>query len=141
MTRPQAAINRFFLDSEYSVYYRKAQPFEWQNQVTANYGLLSILFCELRLFVDNRKIKIDASHSIVVEPNQNVTAKSKQVEFLYLSLAAAFILEHALAMRLVAPKAMVKFHGNLIDDDRRLNALAGSFATELIDEEPGKEFV
>jgi len=141
MTRPQAAINRFFLDSEYSVYYRKAQPFEWQNQVTANYGLLSILSGELDCVVGDRKIKVHASHSIVVEPNQNVTAKSKQVEFLYLTLAAAFILEHALAMRLVAPKSMVKFQGHLIDDDGQLNALAGSFATELIDEEPGKEYV
>ncbi|HEY6247846.1 MAG TPA: helix-turn-helix domain-containing protein [Pyrinomonadaceae bacterium] len=140
MTRPQAAINRFFLDSEYSVYYRKAQPFEWQNQVTANFGLLSILSGDLDCVVSDRKIKVDSSHSIVIEPNQNVTARSKQVEFLYLTLAAAFIVEHALAMRLVAPKSMVKFHGHLIDDDA-LNALAGSFATELIDEEPGKKFV
>ena len=140
MTRPQAAINRFFLDSDYSVYYRKAQPFEWQNQVTANYGLLSILSGELDCVLGDRKIKVDASHSIVIEPNQSVTARSKQVEFLYLTLAAAFILEHALAMRLVAPKSMVKFHGHLIDD-AQLKALVGSFATELIDEEPGKQFM
>jgi AraC-like DNA-binding protein len=141
MTRPQAAINRFFLDSDYSVYYRKAQQFDWQNQVTANYGLLSILSGELDCVCGDRKMQLEPSQSIVVEPNQNVTAKSKQVEFLYLTLAAAFIIEHALAMRLVAPKSMVKFSGHVINDDPRLNSLAVNFSTELIDEEPGKEFV
>jgi len=141
MTRPQAAINRFFLDSDYSVYYRKAQQFDWQNQVTANYGLLSILSGELDCVCGDRKMQLQPSQSIVVEPNQNVTAKSKQVEFLYLTLAAAFIIEHALAMRLVAPKSMVKFSGHVINDDPRLNSLAVNFSTELIDEEPGKEFV
>ena len=140
MTRPQAAINRFFLDSDYSVYYRRAQPFEWQNQVTANYGLLCVLSGELDCIVGDRKIKVDSSHSIIIEPNQNVSAKSKQIEFLYLTFAATFILEHALAMRLVAPKSMVKFSG-VIDDDPRLHNLIATFATELIDEEPGKEFV
>ena len=141
MTRLQAATNRFFLDSEYSVYYRKAHQFDWQNEVTANYGLLSVLSGELNCLLGDRKTKLDAAQSIVIEPNQSVTAKSKQVEFLYLRLAAAFILEHALAMRLVAPKSLVKFTGHLIDDDPRLNTLAATFATELIDEEPGKEFV
>ena len=141
MTRPQAATNRFFLDSDYSVYYRKAQRFEWQNQVTANYGLLSVLSGELDCVLGDRKIKLGFSHSLVVEPNQNVIAKTKQVEFLYLTFAAAFTLEHALAMRLVAPKSMVKFTASVITDDLRLNNLANHFATELIDEQPGKEFV
>jgi len=141
MTRPQAAINRFFLESDYSVYYRKAQQFDWQNQVTANYGFLSILSGELDCIFGDRKIKLDTTQSIVIEANQSVTARSKQVEFLYLTLAAAFILEHALAMRLVAPQSMVKFGGNVIDSDPRLNNLAANLATELIDEEPGKEFV
>jgi len=141
MTRSQAAINRFFLDSDYSVYYRRAQPFEWQNQVTANYGLLCVLSGELDCVVGDRKIKVDSLHSIVIEPNQNVSARSRQIECLYLTLAATFILEHALAMRLVAPKSMVKFSGYVIDDDPRLHNLIATFATELIDEEPGKEFV
>src|SRR5690242_18701779 len=100
MIRPQPAINRFFLDSDFSVYYRKAPQFEWQNQVTANYGLLSILSGEVDCVLGDRKITLVARHSIVIEPNQNVTAKSKQVEILYITLAASLILEHALAMRL-----------------------------------------
>jgi AraC-like DNA-binding protein len=141
MTRPQAAINRFLLESDYSVYYRKAQQFDWQNQVTANYGLLSILSGELDCIFGDRKIKLDATQSIVIEANQTVTARGKQVEFLYLTLAAAFILEHALAMRLVAPQSMIKFSGNVINDDPRLNNLTANLAAELSDEEPGKEFV
>src|ERR1041385_8001723 len=123
MTRPQAAINRFFLDSDYSVYYRKAQPFEWQNQGTAKYGLLCVLSGELDCVVGDRKIKVDSSHSFVIEPNQNVSARSRQIEFLYLTLAATFVLEHALTMRLVDPKSMVKFSGSVIDDDPRLHNL------------------
>ena len=141
MTRPQAATNRFFLDSDYSVYYRKAQRVEWQNQVTANYGLLSVLSGELDCVLGDRKIKLGLANSLVIEPNQNVIAKTKQVEFLYLTFAAAFTLEHALAMRLVAPKSMVKFTASVITDDLRLNNLANHFAMELIDEQPGKEFV
>jgi Transcriptional regulator containing an amidase domain and an AraC-type DNA-binding HTH domain len=141
MTRPQAAINRFFLDSDYSVYYRKAQHFVWHNQVTANYGLLHVLSGELDCVVGDREVKLVESQSLVVEPNQCVAANSKQVEFLYLTLAATLTLEHALAMQLVAPKSMVKFTGRTITNEPRLKTLMATFATEIIDEEPGKKFV
>jgi AraC family transcriptional regulator len=141
MIRPQASINRFFLHSDYSVYYRKALHFVWQNQVTANYGLLSVLSGELDCLLGDRAIKLIESQSLVIEPNQCIAANSKQVEFLYLTLAATFTLEHAIAMQLVAPNSRVKFTGRVIDNEPRLKNVMTTFATEIVQEEPGKEFV
>src|SRR5215510_548620 len=142
MTRPQAAINRFFLDSDYSIYYRKAQKFAWQNQVTANYGLLSVQSGELDCVIGDRRFRISESQSLVIEPNQSITAKSKHVEFLYLTLAASLVLEHALEMQLVASKSMVvKFTSLTLDSNERLSNITRMVVSELMDEEPGKEFV
>ncbi len=141
MTRPQAATNRFFLASNYSVYYRRAQQFGWQNQVTANYALLSVQSGELDCVVGDRTIPLSESQSLVIEPNHSLTANGKHVEFLYLNLSVTLVLEHALAMKLVAPKSVVKFSSLVIESDDRLAELMRTFTIELIDEEPGKEFV
>lgn len=141
MTRPQVSINRFFLDSDYSVYYRRANQFFWQNQITTNYGFLAVREGELNCLLGEREIRLTESEATVIEANTNITASGKQVEFLYISLAATLVIEHAIAMRLITPQSTVTFSALRIQGDPKINDLSASFAAELMDEQPGKDII
>jgi len=140
MIRPQAAINRFFVSSDYSLYYRRARHFDWQNQVTADYALLTVLTGKLECRINEAAIELSRSQSIIIEPNASIGTNGKQVEFLFLTLAPALVIEHAISMRLIAPASTVSFAKQPLADVK-LNSVMASCVGELVDEKPGKEIV
>jgi len=141
MTRPLAATNRFFVTSDFALYYRRAKQFHWQNQITSNYLLINVLTGELETLVNDKRIALEPSQSLIVEPNVRVDATGRPVECLFLNLAPATVIEHAIAMRLSTPQSTVTFSPQGILNDSRLNELCGTFISELADEKPGKNIV
>ena len=141
MTPASSPINKFFVSSDFSIYYRRAKQFDWQNQVTAVYALVTVLSGRLDCFVNEQIIQLGESKSLILEPNTSIAAQGKQVEFLFMTLAPARVIESAIAMRLVAPQSMVTFGTNTTVSDKKLDDLCGNFVVELIDEQPGKDIV
>lgn len=141
MTRPLTQLNRFFVSSDYSVYYRRAKQLVWQNQGTSGYSLLSTLNGQLEYSIDDKQASLDGSQSIVFEPNTNVTAKGRNVELIFLTFSASLVIQHATAMRLIPPKSIVSFTLEHVSGDQKLDALLLNFVSELAGEEPGKEIV
>ena len=141
MTPSSSPINRFFVSSDFSIYYRRTKQFDWQNQVTAVYALVTVLSGRLDCLVNEQLIQLGESKSLILEPNTSIAAQGKQVEFLFMTLAPARVIESAIAMRLVAPQSMVTFGTNTTVSDRKLNDLFANFVVELIDERPGKDIV
>src|SRR5437867_3046736 len=141
MTRPQAPINRFFVSSDYSLYYRLAKQFDWQNQVVADYAVMMVLSGRLDCFINDEHTQLAESQSLIIEPNVSINASGKQVEFLFLTLAPSLVIEHAIAMRLIAPQSTVRFTPHPIESDDKLNDLFENFAGEVVDEKPGKDIV
>jgi AraC-like DNA-binding protein len=134
-------INKFFVSSDFSIYYRRAKQFDWQSQVTAVYALVSVLSGHLDCLVNERLTQLGESQSLILEPNMSIAAHGKPVEFLFLTLAPARVIESAIAMRLVAPQSTVTFDTGTIVSDARLNGLFANFVVELLDEKPGKDIV
>jgi AraC-like DNA-binding protein len=141
MTPASSPINKFFVSSDFSIYYRRAKQFDWQNQVTAVYALVAVLSGRLDCFVNDQIIQLGESQSLILEPNTSIAAQGKQVEFLFMTLAPARVIESAIAMRLVAPQSMVTFGANTIVSDRKLADLFADLVVELSDEQPGKDLV
>jgi AraC family transcriptional regulator len=141
MTRPQAATNRFFVTSEFALYYRRAKQFHWQNQITSNYLVISVFTGELDCLINENRIRLVESRSLIIEPNVRVDASGKPVECVFLNLAPSLVIEHAIAMRLSTPLSTVAFSPQVITSDTKLNEMFGSFVSELKDEKPGKEIV
>ena len=141
MTRPLAQFNRFFVSTDYSVSYRKAKQLLWQNQASSGYGLLTTLDGNLNYTVDENHRALDRSQSVILEPNTSVTAKSSQVELLFLTFSASFVIQHAAAMRLIPTKSIVTFTREHLSRDAKLNSLLAEFVSELAGEKPGKEIV
>jgi AraC-like DNA-binding protein len=141
MTRPLAQLNRFFVCNDFSVHYRKAKQHLWQNQASSGYSLLAALNGELDYIVDGKPARLNASQSLVLEPNTSVTAKGQQVEFLFLTLSASLVMQDATAMRLIPPKSIVTFTRKHIQSDQKLDRVLADFVSELAGEKPGKQIV
>jgi hypothetical protein len=141
MTRPQAAINRFFVTSDFALYYRRAKRFHWQNQITSNYLVINVLSGQLDCLINETLIPLVASQSLIVEPNVRIDTKGAPVACLFLNLAPSLVIEHAIAMQLSTPQSTVTFPSNRVDSDSKLNDLFGSFISELMAEKPGKDIV
>src|SRR4051794_33730836 len=109
MTRPLVPTNRFFVSSDFSLYYRRAKRVEWKNQVAADYSLLSIIRGELTSLLTDEPFKLSESQSLIIEPNVCIDATGKNLEFLFLTLSPALVMEKAIAMRLIAPQSTVTF--------------------------------
>jgi len=141
MTPPLAQLHRFFVSPDFSVYYRRAKQLVWQNQATSGYSLLATLSGKLEYSVDDRRLTLNISDSVVVEPNVSATAKGQQVELLFLTFSASLVIQHATAMRLIPPKSIVTFARDPIHDDQKLERILAEFVSELAGEKPGKEIV
>jgi len=141
MTRPLAQLNRFFVSTDFSVHYRKAKQLLWQNQASSGYSLLAVLNGELDYTLDGKHVALNASQSLVLEPNTSVTAKGQQVEFLFLTFSASLVMQDATAMRLIPPKSIVTFTREHIKGDQKLDRVLADFVSELAGEKPGKQIV
>ena len=141
MSRPLSQLNRFFVSPDYSVYYRRAKQLVWQNQASSGYSLLTTLTGQLNYEVDGNPAALAESHSVVLEPNTNTTAKGHQIELLFLNVSASLVIQHAASMRLIPPKSIVTFTHEHIHGDKKLDGLLEEFVTELATERPGKEIV
>ena len=140
MTRPQAATNRFFVTSDFALYHRRAGQFHWQDQVTSNYLVISVLTGALDCLINENRTRLVETQSLIIEPNVRVDVKGKPVECLFLNLAPTLVIEHSIAMRLSTPLSTVAF-GPQVMSDNKLSELFASFVGELKDEKPGKEIV
>ena len=141
MTRPLVQFNRFFVSTDYSVSYRRAKQLHWQSPATSGYSLLAVLKGELHYALDSHATNLNASQSVLFEPNSSITANAKQAELLFLTFSASLVMQHATAMRLVPPKSTVTFTRHHPSGDVKLNALFADFIAELTDEKPGKEIL
>lgn len=131
-------LNRFFVSPDFSIYYRKAKRLVWQNQATSGYSLLATLNGKLEYAVDET---LEASESIMLEPNTTITAKGQHVELLFLTFSASLVIQHAAAMRLIPPKSIVTFSRDAMRGDQKLETMLADFVSELAAEKPGKEIV
>ena len=134
-------LNRFFVSPDFSVYFRRAKQLAWQNQATSGYSLLATLSGKLDYTIDDRRMTLESSESVMLEPNATVTAKGQQVELLFLTFSASLVIQHAAAMRLIPPKSIVTFSREAMRDDQKLERILTDFVSELTGEKPGKDIV
>ena len=138
---PTLMRNRFFVSPDFSVYYRSAKQLTWQNQASTGYSLLTTLSGRLEYAIDDKRDTLEQSESVVLEPNTTVAAKAQPVELLILTFSASLVIQNAAAMRLIPPKSIVKFTGEHMRGDRKLDGLLEEFIAELATEKPGREIV
>jgi AraC family transcriptional regulator len=138
MTVPQ---NRFFVSSDYSLYYRRAKQLEWQSQASGGYAFLSVISGELTCHLDDQPLKLNTSESLIIDPNSALELKGKQIEFFFMTLSPSLVIEHAISMRLITPQTTVSFSQEPVLFSEKLKSTTSSLISELLEEAPGKEIV
>lgn len=141
MTRPQVPLNKFFVSSDFSVYYRRAKSIRWQSHVVSSHLVVRVETGKLTCTHSDNTIDITARESLILEPNASLQIEGGPVEFFMIELSPSFAIEHATTMRLVSPSSTVSFQQEIPGHDEKLSELFGSLESELNDEKPGKEIV
>ena len=141
MARSQPQLNRFYVCSDYSVYYRRLKQLRWEGQSVSGYSLLTVLKGQLNYTVGEKNGELRGSQSLILEPNHIVDTRGKEVEFLFLTCSSSLVVRHALTMNLIAPKSTVTFSLDQINEDGKLTELLANLTAELVVEKPGKEIV
>lgn len=141
MSRPLNPTNRFFVSSEYSLYYRRAKQIDWHNQTSSDYTFLAILEGELTLRINEELFHLGRNEALIVDRNLVVATKGKQVEFLLFTLSPARVMENAITMRLTTPQSTISFSVQKFALNEKLNNIIASLLSELLAEEPGREIV
>jgi len=141
MTSSLPQLNRFFVCSGYSAYYRRVKQLRWESQATSSYSLLTILKGRLNYIANGKHGELKEEQSLILEPNVSVATTGTQVELLFLALSASLVIQHAITMRLIVPKSTVTFSLDPNASDKKLTELFANLTTELVAEKPGKEIV
>ena len=141
MSRSPVQVNRFFVSTDFSVSYRRANQLQWQTHATAGYSLLATLDGQLTYEVDGKSLQLQAPQFLLFDPNLSITADVQGAALLFLTFSASLVLQHAAAMHLIPPQSTVSFKQEHFTDDKRLDSLFAEFVSELTDERPGKDIV
>lgn len=144
MTRPKSSnpqINKFFIGPDFSVAYRNTKNLQWQPPVVSDFAVLGVLSGQLDCLVNNDRVSITAATALIIDPNISIEATGKLVEFVFINLSSALVLDHAQSMRLIAPKSTVTFKHELLVADRKLVQQLRNMVSELVNEEAGKDIV
>jgi AraC-like DNA-binding protein len=141
MTRSAPVLNRFLVSSEYSVYYRKAKQLKWETQPTTEYTLVTLFGGRLDYFDGNLRGELRPGQILIFNPDMGLQVSGTTVELLMLSISSAVLIQHAVSMHLVPPKATVVFQSDPITNDTELNQLVKTFHSEFCAAKPGREIV
>jgi AraC family transcriptional regulator len=135
------SVNRFFICSQYAIYYRRVKKLDWVHEARADYAVLLLLAGSVTFSIGDTAGALSHDQSLLIGPSVRAKATGQAVELILLTLAPAYVVDHAVRMGLIGPAAAVSFRPGLLERDDRLAQLARSLAGEIKSEEPGREIV
>ncbi len=135
------AVNRFLINPQYSLYYRRVKKLDGAPEARSEYTVIVVLDGRLKFRTDQKSGSLLTDQALLINPSIGGHLAGQSVELLQLILAPALVLDHAVRMHLTGPGTTVAFRLDLVEHDERLTQLARSLTTELKDEKPGREIV
>lgn len=134
-------LTRFYVSSDYSVDYRRADNSEWTHETNGDYALLTCF----RGFVQYSSSTIggilSADQTLIFEPNTSIAIKSQMAEAMLLTLSASMLIPHAISMRLITPQSSPAFSPDAVTLEVRLLDVLRALASEIVGNDAGKEVV
>jgi AraC-like DNA-binding protein len=134
-------LNRFFISPHYSLYYRRLKKLDGAHEARSDYTVILALEGQLKFRTEEQSGSILTDQALLLGPAVGASLAGQSVELLQLTLGPALVLDHAVRMHLTGPGTAVAFRLDLIERDGRLSQLGRTLATELTDENPGREIV
>jgi AraC family transcriptional regulator len=141
MNRTRTQPDRIFLRPQYALHFRRASRGTWTSEARADYVVLLQLAGRLACNFGEVSTELGERGALLLDPGLTANARSRDAEYLALTLTPAFVLDCAARTGLVGVGASVSFRTNVVKDDERLARLAQDLAGELMQEEAGQEMV
>jgi AraC family transcriptional regulator len=141
MSRAASPLNRFLINPNYSIFYRKAKKLIWPEQVRPEHSVLFVLGGILTFEVGGLRDQAQMGHILLVGPSQPFSASGTGVETLLITLSSQFMIDYAVRMRLVGPTGNVGFSITRLKKEHRLEDLSRELMAELVAENAGSEIV
>lgn len=134
-------VNRFFINPQYSLSYRRVKTLAGAHEVRSDYTVIVVLDGRLKFRTGEKSGSMLRDQALLLSPSIGGSLAGQSVELLQLTLAPAYVVDHAVRMHLTGPGTAVAFRLDLVEHDERLAQLARILSTELTDEKPGREIV
>jgi AraC family transcriptional regulator len=141
MSPSPPSLNRFLINTQYSLYYRRVKKLDWTHEVRSDYAVVLVLDGRLKFNTEGKSGSMLTNQALLLSPSMSASLTGEAVELLELTLAPPLIVDSAVRMHLTGPGTAVTFRSDLIDRDERLTQLGRGVATELTEENPGREIV
>ncbi|MGH9906524.1 MAG: hypothetical protein ACRD8U_13195, partial [Pyrinomonadaceae bacterium] len=117
------------------------KKFDWIHRSRSDYAAVVLRAGRLRVTTNDNPGATSQNHSLLLGPEVGASLTGQSVELLLLTLAPAFLTDHAVRMHLIGAGDSLAFRRSFIDQDDRLLELADTIVTELMEEKPGREIV
>jgi AraC-like DNA-binding protein len=134
-------LNRFFVHSQYSIYYRRVRRLHWTNEAQSDYGVFFLLDGRLEYEIQDQSGEIKRGQMLLLERSVGARAEGQNAEVLLLTVSSSFVMDYAVRMRLIGPGAAIAFQLRLVERDEQLLQLAETLAAELAEENVGREII
>ncbi|HEV2914493.1 MAG TPA: helix-turn-helix domain-containing protein [Pyrinomonadaceae bacterium] len=142
MSQSQAPLDRVFIRPQHSIFYRRTRRLRWQSEARAEYSTLLLLGGGARFESSAGGAgELHPGGALLIEPGMTTNVTGREVEYISLQLAPAYVLDCAVRTRLVGAGNSVTFRTSVVAFDERLARLARDMADELTTAEPGQEMV
>ena len=134
-------LNRFFVCPSYSIYFRRLKKLEWTHEAQADYAVVVLLSGRLNFKLPSEAGQMLPGQMLLLGPSEAATISGQALELILFTVTPAFLIDRAVRMRLIGPGGAPTFRHDLVEGDDRMTQLAGSLATELLEEKPGRDIV
>jgi AraC family transcriptional regulator len=140
MIRPSES-NRFFVQPQYTISYRRRRKLDWKNDPQHHYHLLFLLDGEIQYLLAGQKGKLRSQGSLLIEPTTPATVAGENAAILLLALSPGLLMDYAVRLGLLMQGATITFSLRVIEVDSRFSDVARALVNELNDEVVGREIV
>lgn len=143
MLRSNTSTDKIFARPSYTIHYRGGLRARWQKAPQPDYTVLVLLRGDLHWSVGNTAAGDFYGRGVLlVDPGETASISGvERIEYLYLSLAPAFVLDCAVRAQLTRADAGIAFRTHIVEHDERLVRLARDIEDELSEETAGQELV
>lgn len=129
-----------FFAPRFSIHHRVARKWRWSSESRIDYTLLFILAGDPSCKMRERINRLEPSSIILLEPASPTEISAKQIEYLSLTIAPAYILDCAARSGMIREDGYISFR-ETFPEDQKIVRLAKDLAEEVRNKEAGSELI
>ncbi|MGH9898632.1 MAG: AraC family transcriptional regulator [Pyrinomonadaceae bacterium] len=130
--------NKILQSSNFALYLHRGKHLNWSAEAITSYYLFLPFKGTIVMHCEDHEFQAANNEALLINPGSIVNVSSKQIEYIAVSLAPAFIIECAAQAQMIRAESIITFNTSIIRHDRRLFGLAQDIIDEIRSSKIGK---